>query len=358
MSKKKILLFTASLGSGGAERQLCGLAIGLKQRGYDVKVLTYVDNQFYEHLLTRNSVEHLFWPQLRGKMLRPIRFRRVVAQEKPDVIITYLPSANIAACLSGRPEGCKLIVSERNTDQQHGLKEQLMYNSLYGRADYLVPNSYSQFDFLKRHFPHIKCDVVTITNYVDTSTFVPGSKHNKSDVILTVARVTPQKNVTGYIRAVKLIHEKYPHLRFCWVGACSDPGYLTECQNQLKELGLNEMMRFEEPTKEIVRCYQGADALCLPSLYEGYPNVACEAMSCGLPVLCSDVCDNATIVTESVNGFLFNPRSAESIAMAFDKYMKLDEDEYNAMGCRNRKRMIEEKSESAFIDKYVELIES
>ena len=45
---KRILLFIDSLGAGGAQRQLVGLAVMLKRRGYAVKVVTYYDHPFYK----------------------------------------------------------------------------------------------------------------------------------------------------------------------------------------------------------------------------------------------------------------------------------------------------------------------
>ena len=47
LDSMKILLFTDSLGAGGAQRQLVGLAVLLKQQGYEVKVCTYFDIDFF-----------------------------------------------------------------------------------------------------------------------------------------------------------------------------------------------------------------------------------------------------------------------------------------------------------------------
>ena len=48
---KKILLFTDSIGAGGAQRQLVGLAYLLKDKGYHVKVCTYHHSDFYKSYL-------------------------------------------------------------------------------------------------------------------------------------------------------------------------------------------------------------------------------------------------------------------------------------------------------------------
>ena len=55
---KKILLITENLGSGGAERQICGLASLLTKAGYPCRLITYVENQFYEPYLRQNGVDY------------------------------------------------------------------------------------------------------------------------------------------------------------------------------------------------------------------------------------------------------------------------------------------------------------
>jgi glycosyltransferase involved in cell wall biosynthesis len=59
-------------------------------------------------------------------------------------------------------------------------------------------------------------------------------------------------------------------------------------------------------------------ALIHPSLYEGLPNVVCEALIAGRPVLVSDVCDHAILVKNKERGFLFDPLDPKSIADAIE----------------------------------------
>jgi glycosyltransferase involved in cell wall biosynthesis len=58
------------------------------------------------------------------------------------------------------------------------------------------------------------------------------------------------------------------------------------------------------PHHEIPIWMNASDVLCLPSLNEGLPNVALEAMACGLPVVASRVGGVPEIVNDSVNGFM------------------------------------------------------
>ena len=113
---KKILLITENLGSGGAERQICGLASLLTKAGYPCRLITYVENQFYEPFLRQNGVDYQFVPELWNHNTRVIRAAKYVRQFKPDVVISFLPSVNKTMCLAKLLFKAKLVVSERNNN--------------------------------------------------------------------------------------------------------------------------------------------------------------------------------------------------------------------------------------------------
>ena len=112
-----------------------------------------------------------------------------------------------------------------------------------------------------------------------------------------------------------------------------------------------------DPNQKIEEEYRKADVFFLPSLYEGYPNVVAEAMSCGLPILCSNVYENPYIVEEGVNGFLFNPKNVEEIVNAIKRMAELSPEERHEMGMRNRQLCLMRNTEESFLKSYVELIE-
>jgi glycosyltransferase involved in cell wall biosynthesis len=70
------------------------------------------------------------------------------------------------------------------------------------------------------------------------------------------------------------------------------------------------------PHEEIALWMNASDVLCLPSLNEGLPNVALEAMACGLPVVASRVGGVPEVVREDVNGFLVPPSDPTALAEA------------------------------------------
>ena len=90
-------------------------------------------------------------------------------------------------------------------------------------------------------------------------------------------------------------------------------------------------------TNKILDHYQISSALILPSIYEGFPNVVCEALACGLPVLISDVCDNHLFVDRN-NGYLFDPNDPTDIANKIISFIKLESNKKNEMSINSRKK--------------------
>ena len=83
-----------------------------------------------------------------------------------------------------------------------------------------------------------------------------------------------------------------------------------------------------------------------------------EAMSCGLPILCSNVYENPHIVEDGVNGFLFDPDNVEDMVLAIKKMLSLTWDRRKEMGKRNRELCLSRNSEKAFLKSYVKLIDN
>ena len=354
----KILCITESLGSGGAERQLCGLAIELKKKGYDVTVVTYVENQFYQPLLDEAGVNYELHPELWSKWTRVWRMAKLVRKENPDVIISFLTTVNRAVCLAKPLFKAKLIVSERNTNQSISLQDKITY-FLYQLADKVVCNSYSQKNFVLKHFPHLKDKTLTITNFVDTEKFKPGKKIRENEVpqIVTVARYGAQKNCENYLKAINICKEKKVQAHFHWYGSKTyNSEYYAKIEELHKELGLSDILTLHSQNNHIVEIYQQYDGFCLPSYYEGFPNVLCEAMSCGLPVACSNVCDNPYIVNKTGYALLFDPNNPESIANQLIKMTNMNLEERNKIGTQNRNRILNLCSMKHFVWEYENIL--
>lgn len=357
---KRILLITENLGSGGAERQICGLASMLTKAGYSCRLITYVKNQFYEPYLRQQGVDYQFVPELWNKRTRIFKAVKYVRQYKPDVVISFLPSVNQTICIAKLFFKAKLVVSERNNNTCITRRDKVLFN-LYRMANAIVPNSNSQGKFIRKNFSFLASKVHPIINFVDTNRFTPADGSMQKDTlrIVTVARYTQQKNVLTYLKAVSRTKEIGLNVHFDWYGDKNhNAAYYTEVERAYQQLDIADYLTLHDPNQKIEEEYRKADIFCLPSLFEGYPNVVAEAMSCGLPILCSRVYENPYIVEEGVNGFLFNPTNVDDIVDALKKMTALTPEERRRMGKRNRELCLKRNTEEAFLKSYVELIES
>lgn len=358
----KIILLSDSLCAGGAQRQLVNLARLLKERDYTVIVATYHKIEFYKPFLEEYNVPYCYLSKAEGTKRRILEIYKFIGKEKPDAIIAYQPTPSIIACIVRIfSKRYKLIVSERNTTQRIGLNERIRF-FLFRYADYIVPNSHSQERFIKKHYPALEQKIKTITNFIDTSTFMPlgpaYSTIGNADCtkILTVGRITQQKNVVRYIRAIKDIVDNRFNIKVDWFGNYMDEAYYDECIKEIEKNGLGDIFTFHNATSEVLKEYQKADVFCLPSIYEGFPNVLCEAMSCALPIVCGNVCDNADIVVDGENGILFDPFDEKSISEGIRRFLLLPYERKKEIGANNRKRAVTMFSEDTFINSYEQLL--
>ena len=65
---------------------------------------------------------------------------------------------------------------------------------------------------------------------------------------------------------------------------------------------------------DVERLYPACDLTVLPSLFEGTPNVALESMAAGVPVIATDVADNASIIPDGRAGYIVKLGDAAGLA--------------------------------------------
>lgn len=356
---KKILCFIDSLGPGGAQRQLVGLACFLKERGYDVTVACYHDNPFFADQLLSTGVTYQFLEKAKKTTFRLWYVARYFRKLKPDVVIAYQETPSICACVAKLfNHSFKLIVSERSTTQHTGRNERIRFN-LFRVADYVVPNAYSQESYIKTTFPKLANKTITIPNFVDLDHFVPPLERHRREVpeIMIAASIWAPKNTLRFIDAVGCLKEKGYNFHISWYGLNErHKDYINQCNQKIERLGLLDCIELKEKTTCIKERYQNADFFCLPSFFEGTPNVICEAMACGLPVVCSDVCDNSKYVIEGKNGFLFDPKDTDTIVSAFERIFALSKKEYITFCSCSRERAEQQLSKGIFVNAYLKLI--
>lgn len=354
----RILCVIDSIGSGGAQRQLVGLADLLKGKSMEVEVVYYHDEHFFRPFLQEHGIKYQYLPETSNRWQKFVRLKNYVDSRKPDAVIAYLDGAAMMCCimrLLGRE--FKLLVSERSLTEYVDWKRKLKF-WLYRFSDFVVANSHAEEQNLRKRFPFLTSKMRCVTNFVDTDYFSTSLTHSVSGVlhVLCVARISPEKNGLRFIQAVEVLHKQGHAVRVDWFGHASDERYYKQCLDLCQHAGLQDIFCFHEASAQILAQYHKADVLCLPSLYEGCSNVVCEAMACGLPVVCSCVGDNGWFIKDGINGFLFAPGSVEEMSKALERFISLSEGERKRMGERNREIALEAFSKEAFVNQYLQML--
>lgn len=130
-----------------------------------------------------------------------------------------------------------------------------------------------------------------IYNGVETSKYTPIDVARTDDrpTISTVARIDPFKDIVCLIQAIKYVKEEIPNIQCLIYGAAVDLEYATRCANSVKELQLEDNVKFMGGTKEPEKAYCMGDVVAISSIMEGFPFTVIEAMACGKAVVASDV---------------------------------------------------------------------
>ncbi len=366
----KVLCLIDNLGSGGAQRQLCTLMVLLKQTGWDVSALTYHPDSFFAPILEKEGIEHQCINPNGSNIDRIRRLRSIIRLGHQDVVLAFLHTPCFIAELAALPSRkWGLVVSERSAvprNKRQGTQKLAFFHLL---ADYVITNSHTNRLMLENEYPRLCGRTVTIYNCVDFQTFHPSSQkpsRPENEVrLLAVASHQKNKNLSGLIAALEIVHSRNDNLKvhLDWYGGYPfypdgqpDMSVYNAALTQTSKLGLDEFVHLHPPDSNISEAYRNADALVLPSFFEGLPNVACEAMACGCPLLMSDVCDSGNLVKTQVNGFLFNPSSPESIADAVLKFCEMPPSERIILGLNGRKMAETMFSPQTFVNHYSEVL--
>lgn len=352
----KIIFVTENLGSGGAERQLTRLATLFKNAGHDVCVITWGSQQFHADYLREHKIEHITIPNY-PKVKRVYKLALLYRRYKADAVISYLPMANKTAIFARFIYPIRrLIVSERSFTRDWGKSTKFQY-WLYRFADYVVPNSFNEGRNIVENCPGLTKKVIPIPNFVEIERFQP-EKHEigRPIRIVSVGRVIPTKNIVNALKALRRVIDKGYECNFDWYGDTYDEDYVRQVEEKVRELNLTDKFNLKGESKKIAEVLPRYDIFFFPSLLEGYPNVLCEAMACGLPVVSSSACEMPNILQDGKGGYLFNPESVEEIAEALSRVISLTSEKIAEMGAFNRSFIEANNSPKSVIDKYLNLL--
>jgi glycosyltransferase involved in cell wall biosynthesis len=132
----------------------------------------------------------------------------------------------------------------------------------------------------------------------------------EGSVILVPARLSREKGIHVFIDALAQLDE---NVMGVLAGAGPEEARLRARASRLGVLGRLRFLGFQKP-ETMPRLYSAADAVCLPSLEEGWPNALTESLACGCPIVASAVGGVPDILALTGSGVLAPPGDARGLA--------------------------------------------
>lgn len=348
----KVLLFIPHLEQGGAERQILELMTRLPPR-FEPTLCLYAesakDRIHYKDYLPPGEPKHVLGVDEMGPR-GLARLVKLLREERPAILHSYRDKANFWARLAAMAAPVPVVLtSVRNRWQGpfywpaerilHRKSSRVLVNSV-GIEQELVAWS---------GVPQDKIQV--INNFIDLDRFKPPTDEQRraarqkyglaaDEVALILpGRLAIQKHQLGLGLALSYLKRagKLPKtVKILLAGRKRDKAYSRLVPAWFDTLGISENVHYLDPVKEIDGLYHAADALVMPSLYEGLPNAVLEAHACGLPCVVSHAANRDTIVVEGSSGYEVPTLDHARLAEAIGKMLAHSDAERRAMGARGR----------------------
>lgn len=139
-------------------------------------------------------------------------------------------------------------------------------------------------------------------------------------IVLFVGRLIRLKGIEYLIQAMPQVIATCPNTRLVLVGEGEEGPRLRALA---RSLGLDGRITFAggRAHDEVIGYMRAADVFVLPSLVESFGIVLVEAMSCGLPVVASNVMGIPTLIEDGVNGLLVPPGDARALGGAIRRVL-------------------------------------
>ena len=340
-----ILCVIDSLGSGGAQRQLVELALGFKERGHTVSLLVYHENNFFQSILEDHSIP-IFGVYEQNYLVRLLKMVRLIKRGNYDCVLSYLEASNFICELASLvSSNMRVIVGERSANPNILKSFKLIfYRWFHFLADYVVCNTNANLNLIKKANPILPTQKCRVIYNAVPKKFVKQSQIRpfmRDGVLKIVVGASHQflKNSASLVAAINLLPPHFKaKVRVHWYGDKVSPPYFDgsflNSMNLVQEYALEDVIKFFPATRDIEAHMAEADVIGLFSIYEGLPNLICEAMYLGKPVMVSDVSDMRILLSHEQRQ-IFNPLDVSSIKDTIEWYLALSEIEVNDIGQQN-----------------------
>ncbi len=327
---------------GGAEKQMLKIVNALANKGFIISIIT-LDIQkpelffkFPHKNINFNFVGSTRPNQkanLSERIRRQVKIYKILRSKKYNLGIAFMTGAYFFSLIPCRLTGTPIILSERNSPSMYFITRKSKYKSIIFLSMIFATAITIQFSRFKQSYPmYLQKKFTTIPNQIDSIPNLESSPRENFQFVFA-GRLCHQKQILELIQAFSYHCQEYLSSTLLIYG---DGELRQQVLDKIENLKLGNRIKYLGSAKNIHDVLKSADVLCIPSLWEGFPNILGEAMAAGIPAIGYDDCDGVIdLIEDDVSGWLVkSPRNQSSLAQKMTQVCNktsLDNFKYEAL---------------------------
>jgi glycosyltransferase involved in cell wall biosynthesis len=289
------------------------------------------------------------------------RFGRIFREERPDAALSFTIKNNIFGARAAKSTDVPFLpnVTGLGTAFLSGKLLQTVTEQLYRRSFADLPVVFFQNEddrdlFLDRRL--VRADQARLLpgSGIDLQRFAPAPMPSSKEppVFLMIARLLRDKGVLEFVEAARRVKVRHPQARFQLLGAAGSENRSAIDRPTVDAWVAQGVVEYLGTTPDVRPAIAAASCIVLPSYREGAPRTLIEAAAMARPLIATDVPGCRAVVDRDVSGFLCDLRSAESLALAMERFLALSPEAQQAMGAAGRAKMEREFDQTLVVAAY------